>query len=124
MPVISAKKLREEDQIECEKDCRKPVALRTLRATDKYEHSLATDGTLRAFSIFLAERLGWDEGAAVRDDLADRLEEHGLDADLANRTSGLLHRLQASRYGGTVDEAGLAAEATQLVTDLDGRLDR
>jgi len=99
-----------------------PGALRKKRAAGKYEQSLAGEGPLRAFSVFIAERLGWDEGAAVRGDLAERLEQSGVSRELAARTSGLMSQLQASRYGGPIDETGLAAEASELVVQIDKEL--
>ncbi len=96
-----------------------PHVVRSRRARERFDARMASDGTLRSFSLFVAERLGWDEGAAVSPDLRERLVAHGVADELADRVVGLMVRLTESRYAGGSAEAQHADEARRLVEELD-----
>ncbi len=53
-----------------------------------------------AWTDYLADRFGWTTAAVVDPALAQRLQERGLPADLAERAAAALWALRARRYGG------------------------
>ncbi|MEZ5989483.1 MAG: BatD family protein [Planctomycetota bacterium] len=97
---------------------------RARRAMARFAERLPADGALRAFSLFVAERLGWGDGEAVGPGVEARLTAAGLSPATAASATALLDRLQASRYGSAADEGPLADEATAMARAIDEELRR
>ena len=95
-----------------------PRLVASRQALARFEGSIAQEGALRALTSFVAERLGWDRGETVGEDLAQRLEGEGVGSELARRVEHCVQRLLASRYAGG-DEAQLSEEARSVARDLD-----
>ena len=92
-----------------------PQIRRRRNAKARFVAQSEQEGALRSFSLYLAERFGWRDGAAVREDLVSELEDAGVEPELAAACHGLMNRLQGSRYGIQSDESDLLTEAKALV---------
>ena len=93
-----------------------PARLRRAAAAQRFASRLQVDGPLRSLSGYLADRLDCEEGAILHKELAARLAEQGVGAELARETAELVEELAASRYGGTRDEA-LDVELVQSLVE-------
>jgi hypothetical protein len=94
---------------------RAPQIRRARNAKKRFEQRLGGEGPLRAFSLYLADRFGWDEGAGLDPRLDQRLSAQGVPEALRSETLDLMAELQASRYGGGGGEEARAARARALV---------
>ncbi len=94
---------------------RDPGRRRAREAQKNFEQNLKARGSLRAFSLYLADRFNWDEGAALDPQLDQRLAAQGVPEDLRDQTLSLMADLQASRYGGGGSEEERASRARSLV---------
>ena len=92
---------------------------RKRAAHTRFLANLQSQGALPAFSLYLAERMGWKAGEAASADLVARLHASGVAPPLADRTAALMDRLEALRYGSGGEDAGLADEARNLVDELE-----
>ena len=95
-----------------------PRLMRSRQALGRFEASLVDEGALRAFTCFVAERIGWDRGETVGEGLADRLGREGVSADLAARVERCVQDLLTSRYAGG-DESRLVDQARDIARDFD-----
>ncbi len=98
---------------------RDTLGQRKRAAHAHFLQNLDSEGALPAFSLYLAERMGWQPGEAASADLSDRLNLSGVPADLAARTVALMTNLEALRYGSGGQDATLAAQARALVEELE-----
>ncbi len=98
-----------------ERERRDPSRRRVREAKKRFDRNLESQGTLKAFSLYLADRFGWDEGAALDPKLDQRLTAEGVGEELRSQTLSLMAELQASRYGGGGSEEERASRARALV---------
>jgi hypothetical protein len=92
-----------------------PSRQRRARASRRFAERLDVDGPLRAFSAYLADRLGLGEGALLSKDVEARLLSAGIEEELAKRAAQLIDELGAARYGGALAEEAGAERARELV---------
>ncbi|GEM_PF-5473285 len=104
-----------------EREARDPGRRRAREAKKRFEKNLGAEGPLRAFSLYLADHFGWDEGAALDPKLEERLLREGVPENLRVETLALMKDLQASRYGGGGSEEERAARARALVTSFENQ---
>ncbi len=72
-----------------------------------------------ALAAFIAAWLGCPPAAVIGPDLASRLVNAGVPAELASRSSTLLEDFMAARYGGSGPAGDAKATARALVDELD-----